>query len=98
MKPDEKCGKPNLLPGDIVRSKESGNLFVIVKSKTIINGCSIEWSDDLPEKIEHGWMPTYAADKLPGQPTPKWPIMDKHAWWEQSELELIERGPLHKHL
>jgi hypothetical protein len=88
---DKKRGKPSLLPGDIVKSKKSGAILVITQAKVIINGCSINWSDKLPDKIEHGWYPSYAVEPLPEY------SYEKYAWWDLEELEVIELGPLHKY-
>ncbi len=90
---DNECCKPSLLPGDIVRSKKTGTLLVIVSAHTIINGCQIEWCDRLPDKIEHGWRPAYATMAIAEDSNEKF-----SAWSDIEEFEIIELGPVHNYL
>jgi len=89
---DKICGKPTLLPGDIVKSKKTGALLVIEKAEVVVNGDCVNWDEELPREIEHGHMPSYAAQCLPEYEE------EKHAWWELSELDIVKLGPLHKYL
>ncbi len=91
---DNECCKPSLLPGDIVRSKKTGALLVIVSAHTIINGCQIEWYKwhYKPDHIEHGWRPSYSVEPLAKDKK------DKYAWWDIEEFEIIELGPVHNYL
>jgi len=89
---DTRCGKPNLLPGDILETK-GGDLVVITEAKTIINGGKYEWNDEFPsqDEIEHGWPPCYAVNYLPGYEG------EKIAWWQASEFKrIVALGPLHR--
>lgn len=80
---------PKFFPGDVVKTA-AGGIGLIVQAQVIINGSKIDWNGKLPDKIEHGWPPSYALDAIPGFPRPH-----KYAWWTASEWIEVMRGPLH---
>ena len=89
---DKKCCLPNLIPGDVVRTKK-GNIAIIDSAKVTVNGGSINWNEDLPEIIEHGWMPSYSITYLNGK------CFEKCAWFEASEfLTVLGFSPLRGYL
>ena len=73
MKVKELGHNPDVLPGDIVKCRETGALLVIQ-----------EYS------ITQGRL-NYTADTLPGYPH------QKHAWWDETEFEMVEKGLTHKY-
>lgn len=92
VEPEEQCAMPRYFPGDVFKTK-AGGIGIITEAKVIINGGVIDWYNpgDMPAKIDHGWIPSYAASALPGFPRPH-----KTAWWEADEWEAILLSPLHK--
>ena len=88
---DNRCSSPHLCPGDIIETFE-GNIGVIVEAEVIINGCTYEWYEELPDHIESGWPPTYAVDfGRCGH--------ERHAWWKASEFaHLVALSPVRKYM
>jgi hypothetical protein len=83
---DGECTLPNLIVGDTVRLK-SGEVGIIYEAQTTINGCVIDWDEELPTEIEHGWRPSYEVhSKNP-----------KCAWFDSEEFsEVIALSELRK--